>query len=280
MEDLSLNKFDYEKLVHTIKKISGINLITDKEAMVKSRLLKRLLKLNFRSFSEYIHYYENDKSALEIQKIVELLTTNKTNFFREKQHFNFIEKELIPLMKSHPYRIWSAGCSSGEEPYSLAMLLHNKMSEAENINTRILATDISSRMLEIAREGNYDPEGIKDIPETFLKKYFKCIKDKSDTQYQLIKEIKKKVSFARLNLMQSWPMKESFDLILCRNVMIYFDKDTRETLINRFWGMLKDGGYLFVGHSENLTGITTSFKYMEPAIYKKDEAVLRKKVNI
>ncbi len=271
MKDLTFNRFEYEKLVKTVKTMSGINLIKDKDSMVKSRLLKRLKILKFNSFAEYIHYYESDKSGEEMQKIVEILTTNKTDFFREIQHFDFLEKKLMPLMKNKPYRIWSAGCSSGEEPYSLAMHIQSKMNMIERADIKILATDISSKMLEKAREAIYEKEQTKDIPEPFLKKYFSQIENDKNERYQISKDLKEMISFAKLNLVQQWPMRGNFDLILCRNVMIYFDRETREDLINRFWNMLGDGGFLFVGHSENLTGITSSFAYEAPAIYQKYE---------
>ncbi|RMF93061.1 MAG: chemotaxis protein CheR [Candidatus Schekmanbacteria bacterium] len=280
MEKPKIKKFEFGKIAQTIKQISGINLSAEKESMIRSRLLKRIRALNFKSLNEYLNYYNNDKSGREIYEIIDLLTTNKTNFFREKHHFEFIKEVVIPEIKHRQYFIWSAGCSSGEEPYSIAMLLHSILPESYLSNVKILATDISTRMIHKAQEGIYDKESIKELPEYYLEQYFKPIKSKHGTKYILKNIIKESVVFAKLNLMDPWPMKGPFDLILCRNVMIYFDKETRERLINRFLEMLKENGYLFVGHSENLAGIKTSLEYIEPAIYQKPATERRKKAKL
>jgi chemotaxis protein methyltransferase CheR len=201
--------------------------------------------------------------------MVDMLTTNKTNFFREPDHLDYLRNEIIPGLGNDQVRIWSAGCSSGEEPYSIAITLCEAIPCIDKLDIKILATDISDRMMERAREGLYDEETLKGMPVQFKHKYFKRAESGGVRKYHVAPRLQSLISFAKLNLMEEWPMSGLFDVIFCRNVMIYFDKPTKETLVKRFWSSLREGGHLFVGHSESLTFLAHDFRYLKPAIYQK-----------
>ncbi len=267
--DLNLSDEHFRKISHLAYQLTGIRL-HDKKDLVKSRLMKRIRALGLRGFSEYMEYLESDLLQRELPIMLDVLTTNKTNFFREPKHFEFLRQRVIPEMeKLKRMRIWSAGCSSGEEPFSIAITLIEGISDISRWDIKILATDISLRMLAIAREATYELLKLENIPHEIISKYFSRSKGESGICYKVKDEIRSMVRFARLNLMESWPMKGPFDVIFCRNVMIYFDDPTRERLINRFWRLLRPGGYLFVGHSESLTSLEHPFQYVQPAVYRK-----------
>lgn len=266
---LKLSAKQFDKISQLVYQISGIDLHEGKEELVKARLLKRLRHLKISNFDHYLKYLTKDKSGIEVQAMVDMLTTNKTHFFRESEHLDFLKDEIIPGLSHGPVRIWSAGCSSGEEPYSIAIIFREAMSEIEKRDVRILATDISDRMMEKARQGLYDEETLKFMPAQLKHKYFKKAEPAIGRGYRVVPQLQSMVSFAKLNLMEEWPMNGLFDVIFCRNVMIYFDKPTQEKLVKRFWSMLEDGGYLLVGHSESLTFLTHDYRYLKPAVYQK-----------
>ena len=251
----------------------GINLHVGKKELVRARLSKRLRTLGLTNFKEYIDYMERDSTKVEFTNMIDLLSTNLTNFFREDDHFKFLKKTLIPEwsngINSRSIRIWSAGCSSGEEPYTIAIVIRRAMDILKGKDIKILATDISTRMLEVARNGIYSEDRLKTIPKDMRRKFFLKGNGESSNNYSVRKELREMVKLGRLNLLDEWPMKGQFELIFCRNVMIYFDKPTQGKLINRFWNILKPGGILMVGHSESLTGIQHSFKYIQPTVYRK-----------
>jgi len=202
--------------------------------------------------------------------MIDIITTNKTNFFREPQHFNFLKQHVIPnLDKNKSVRIWSAGCSLGAESFTIAMILLEEIIDLSNRDIKILATDISAEMLKIARLAEYDKSLIEGIPENMLKKFFIKYDSDNNTIYKIKENVRSLVKYANHNLMNDWQMKGPFDIIFCRNVMIYFDKDIRQYLIKKFYDILKPGGYFFVGHSESLTTANHNFKYIQPAVYQK-----------
>jgi len=252
-----------------IYQICGINLHEGKEALVRFRLLKRLRALGMESFEEYIDFLEHDSAGKEICLLIDVMTTNKTNFFREINHFNYLREKVLPDLTGSHLRFWSAGCSSGEEPFSLAIVLREEIANIDRMDIKILATDISFKMLEKVHQACYSQEMLGDIPPLLLQKYFIRLQNESTTLYQVKDEIRAMVRIGRLNLIDSWPMKGLFHVIFCRNVMIYFDRQTQQELINRFWAYLHTGGYLFLGHSESLSAISHKFKYMKPAVYRK-----------
>ena len=267
---IELHKDLFFKISKLVYRIAGINLPLTKMGLVKSRLMKRLRKLDIDCFESYWEYVENDKTGLELAHMIDIITTNKTNFFREPQHFKYLRQHVIPnLNKNQSIRIWSAGCSLGAEPITLAMILHEEINDLINYDTKILATDISTEMLKIARSAEYDNSLIEGVPEDLIRKYFIKFKCDNKTIYKIKDNIRSLVKYANHNLMSEWPMKGPFDLIFCRNVMIYFDKDIRQNLIKKFYDILKPSGYLFVGHSESLTTAHHNFRYIQPAVYQK-----------
>jgi chemotaxis protein methyltransferase CheR len=268
---LKLSRHQFDKISNLVYQISGIDLHEGKEELVKARLLKRLRHLRISDFDRYMKYMANDKSGVEVGAMVDVLTTNKTHFFRESEHLEFLRDEILPELPDGPVRIWSAGCSSGEEPYSIAIVLCEAIRDIEKRDIRILATDISDRMIEKARQGIYDDETLKTLPPMFKYKYFNHVDTRiiHGHRYKVGSQLQSLVSFAKLNLMEEWPMRGFFNVIFCRNVMIYFDKQTQEKLVKRFWSMLPEGGYLMVGHSESLTFLAHDYRYLKPAVYQK-----------
>jgi len=269
MNQMDLTDLQFQKISKIIYDICGINLKEGKEALVRSRLLKRLRTLGVNSFGDYLTLLEGRKAALEIPHLVDVITTNKTGFFREDDHFAFLQTEVLPQIRNNRVRIWSAACSSGEEPYTMAMVLKESFTGLDRRDVRILATDISSRMIERAKKGIYAADAVRDVPQPYLGRYFLRVRWKDEVCYQIQESLRSMIAFARLNLMEPWPMKGPFDVIFCRNVMIYFDRPTQEKLVNRFWDLLASGGYLFVGHSEGLSGVSHQFRHIRPAIYRK-----------
>jgi chemotaxis protein methyltransferase CheR len=266
-----LSRSQFSEICRLVNERCGICLQNGKESLVKSRLAKRLRHLGLTSFSQYLKYLDDDRSRQELGSMIDALTTNKTSFFREFQHFEFIRSKILPELRvSHsPGTFWSAGCSTGEEPFSLAILLKEELPEADSKRCRILATDISQTVLERARAAVYAEEAIPNAYAALLAKHLIRTQSNPAPLYQISDRVRSMVRFAHLNLADRWPMQGPFDLILCRNVMIYFDQETRQKLVHRFWELVKPGGYLFVGHSESLLSSSIEFKYVEPAVYIK-----------
>jgi len=270
-QTIELSDEEFIKISRLIHELCGINLQAGKEELVKARLMKRLREMNMENFEQYLRYIEEDQTRAELGFMVDALTTNKTSFFRETEQFDFLRRAVLPDIRNRCQRMrfWSAGCSSGEEAYSLAMLLREELPDADARDIRILATDISARVLDRARDAKYREDVLEAVPARLLRNYFTCVERKPPRIYRLNECIREMVSLARLNLMDKWPMKGPFNVILCRNVMIYFDKKTREQLVNSFWELLEPGGHFFVGHSESLTNISHRFGYVQPAVYQK-----------
>ncbi|MBN2321137.1 MAG: protein-glutamate O-methyltransferase CheR [Acidobacteria bacterium] len=262
----------FQEIGQIVYKACGIRLVHGKEELVRSRLLKRLRALGLPNFEVYMHYVKDKKNEQELKVMIESLTTNKTSFFRENPHFEYMRTSILPglIARGSGVRIWSAGCSSGEEPYSIAILLDEEWPCLNRSDLRILATDISTPILEKARKGEYEKELLMGIPAYFREKYFSRILSAPVPTFRINDSIKKMVRFANLNLMAPWPMKGSFDLIFCRNVMIYFDHATQQELVRRFYDILVPGGYLMVGHSESLIASDCDLKYIRPATYMRE----------
>jgi chemotaxis protein methyltransferase CheR len=266
-----LHPADFLKISQILYTIAGIRLTAGKEELVRSRLIKRLRALNLNDFHEYLNFVKQERTSQELHLMIDLLTTNKTSFFRENQHFEYMRNHILPNLKKagEGMRIWSAGCSSGEEPYSIAMLMLEEWPQQHCHNVRILATDISDRILTKARAGEYEKENLQDVPARYISKYFKMISTASSKTYAVHDGVKKMIRFGRLNLMREWPMKGIFDVIFCRNVMIYFDSETQLRLVQRFRDFLAPGGHLLIGHSESLVKNSGGLKYVQPATYRK-----------
>ncbi|MDP2799275.1 MAG: protein-glutamate O-methyltransferase [Deltaproteobacteria bacterium] len=271
-DDLTDNEFElFSKLIYTK---AGINLHTGKKELLRARLAKRLRSSNFHSFREYYDYVLQDKSGEELVQLLDSISTNLTSFFRESKHFQFLADEALPGLladkkRGGKIRIWSAGCSSGEEPYSLVMTILEHKAITPALNLKILATDISTRVLATAEQGIYPEERCKDINSNILKKYFQKGQGRWQGYVQVKPMVRNCIQFMRHNLMEPGPWKEPMDIIFCRNVMIYFDKNTQEKVVNTFYSALGEGGYLFIGHSESLTGTKHAFKYARPTVYQK-----------
>jgi chemotaxis protein methyltransferase CheR len=266
-----LSPAEFKRISELAYQVCRIKLPHGKEELVKGRLSRRLRALGLATFSEYITQVENDESGEELTMMIDALTTNKTSFFREPDHFQYLGYQVIPALKqeSRRVRIWSAGCSSGEEAYTIAIVLREQLPDIDQWDARILATDISTRMLSKARQGVYDRDALGELPSMLLSKYFTCLGAGSTRTYRVQESLRSLVRLARLNLMERWPMKGPFDAIFCRNVMIYFDQQTQEKLIERFWDLLPAGGHLFIGHAENLRAASSDFHYVQPAVYIK-----------
>ncbi len=264
-----LTEKQFRKVSQLVHDLCGIHLKEGKEALVRARLMKRLRAMGMESFDAYIKYIESDRGGAELGMMVDVITTNKTSFFREPAHFDFLRDQILPDIHRHRMRFWTAACSSGEEPFSLSILLRENIRDIDRKDVKILATDISSRMIDRAKSGLYSQDVVQEIPPPYLQKYFWRVNSPGPKVYEVQKNIRAMVRFARLNLMDPWPMKGPFDVIFCRNVMIYFNRATQQRLINRLWEYIGPGGYLFVGHSEGLSAITHKFHYVRPAIYRK-----------
>jgi chemotaxis protein methyltransferase CheR len=266
---------EFELLTKLIYDKIGINLTDQKRALVMGRLQKLLRQKNFSNFHQYYEYVLNEKSGEALGELANYISTNHTFFYREKDHFEFFVKETLPWIEermknsnSNDIRIWSAGCSSGEEPYTLVMLMMEYFGPRyTHFNAGILATDISEKALGIAKEGIYSYERIRNLPEHFIKKYFKRA---GANDWKIDDRVKNEVTFRKFNLMNEvFPFRKQFDTIFCRNVMIYFDLPTRYKLVDKFYEMTMPSGYLFIGHSESLSRDKNRYKYIMPATYRK-----------
>jgi len=271
--DLGNNEF--EKISRLVYEVCGIDLHEGKRELVKTRLIKRLREGNFRSFSDYCKFVSTREGTDELVAMIDSISTNLTSFFREDKHFEKMRLIIAQRLQAMDgrrgrlkLRVWSAGCSTGEEPYTISMVL-KEIAFSQPVDFSLWATDISTRVLKTAVTGIYPQERIQKIPPELVRKYFLKGKGSWEGYYRVKAELKQHIEFARFNLKESLPGRERFDMIFCRNVMIYFDKDMQRELVGRFYNCLAEGGYFFVGHSESLTGLNHQYKYIEPSVYRK-----------
>lgn len=271
-EDYELGDGEFRRISTLAYEEARLNLHQGKKLLVQNRLRKRLRALGLPGFKEYLRFLEDNPE--EVRTMVDCLTTNFTRLFREQEHFDFLREEVIPWLNASGFeriRFWSAGCSSGEEPYSLAIYLREYLEEVDDRDVLILATDISLRALSRAREGVYREDQLADVPAAWKFKYFRKCRLNGENCFRVTPELARLIRFRYLNLVGDWPMRGLFQVILCRNVMIYFDKATQQELVGRFHRYLVPGGYFFVGHSESLTRIRHPFRYCRPSVYRKAE---------
>lgn len=266
----------FEKLSAFIYKQYGIKMPPVKKVMLQSRLQKRLRDMNMNSYEQYCDFlFSKEGEALELVHMIDVVTTNKTDFFREPAHFDFMQQVVLPEFVARnrqktTMKLWSAGCSSGEEVYTLAIVLSDFMETNKNLDFSIFGTDISTRILQKAVDAIYTEERAANIPIETKRKYFLKSKDRERPTVRLIPEIRKKAYYQRLNFMDdSYGVHETFDVIFCRNVLIYFDREAQTNVINRLCTHLKTGGYFFLGHSESITGMKVPLVQLKPTVFMK-----------
>jgi chemotaxis protein methyltransferase CheR len=272
---------EFEQFSTLIYDEVGIKMPPAKKTMLEARLQKRLKVLGMHSFQEYSDFiFSQAGREQEIIHLIDVVTTNKTDFFREPQHFDFLVREAIPTMQktrgagetsNNPFRIWSAGCSTGEEPYTMAMVLSDYAATNQGFRFSILASDICTQVLQKAAAGVYGDDRIDTIPLSLKRKYLLRSKDRSKGLVRIAPELRTCVSFKRVNFMdEQFGINERMDVIFCRNVVIYFDKPTQAQLMKKFHRQLVTGGYLFIGHSETLNGLGVPFTQVANTVYRKD----------
>ncbi|HWD00317.1 MAG TPA: protein-glutamate O-methyltransferase [Candidatus Sulfopaludibacter sp.] len=248
----------------------GLELGTGKEQLAAARLGKLMRKRGFRVFRDYYRHVQSDQTGAALAELIDELTTNHTSFFREPAHFDFLVQHVFADQTARvPMRIWSAACSTGEEPYTIALTARERLGAQSPALPAVLATDISTRVLETARKGMYRADRFQDGVAPWLRKHLLCGENQWQGWYRMRPEILEMVQFRRVNLIEPLPDVGRFTVIFCRNVMIYFSRTTQEQVVNRLAACLEPGGYLFVGHSESLTGIEHGLQQIQPAVYQK-----------
>ncbi len=265
--NITLTDKEFRRFQELIYEWSGIYMSDAKRALVAGRLLKRLRYYQLSKFQQYIDIVEDPQNKVERQIMVNILTTNETYFFRESQHLDYLRDEILENYKRDGnFRVWSAATSSGQEAYSIAMVIDSKLG---NTPWEIIGTDINEEVLEKAVQGIYPIEAADKIPTHYLKKY--CLKGVRSQEgfFTVIDNIKKRITFQQLNLIESNPTFGLFDVVFLRNVMIYFNLETKQRLIEKITRYIKDQGYLILGHSENLNNISKNYKIVGPTIYRK-----------
>ena len=268
-KEFAMTEADYSFISKTVYDECGIVLSEQKKDMVYSRIARRIRTLKLPNFATYLTYLQNNKDA-EFVEFINAITTNLTYFFREPHHFEFLKETIIPEMKANHradkrVRIWSAGCSTGMEPYSIAMTMEKAFSS--DWDFKILATDLDTNVLSTAKGGIYQGDSVAGIDDKLLKSYF--LHDSQGERYKVKESIRKPITFKQLNLLEPWPMKGEFDVIFCRNVVIYFDLATKNSLFERYAELLRPNGYLILGHSETLSREVSMFKPLGGTIYQK-----------
>jgi chemotaxis protein methyltransferase CheR len=275
-----LSDRDFNRLSEFIHNECGIKMPASKKTMLQARLQKRLRALRMPSMSEYCNYLFSPAGIEnELINMIDVVTTNKTDFFREPKHFDYMVQKALPELMAgkgvgirHKLMVWSAGCSTGEEPYTISMILSDFVDKYPvfKFDFLILATDISTRVLDVAKRAIYDNEKVAPVPPEMKKNYLLRGKNDKKGQVRIVPELRNVVKFRRLNFLEgNFGMREPMDIIFCRNVIIYFDRATQEKLMNRFCQQLSPGGYIFIGHSETLHGLDVPLAQVAPTVYRK-----------
>lgn len=271
---LALKANEFATISDLARQQFGLELGRGKEQLVAARLGKLMRRLGFARFRDYYQHVESDRTGEALMELIDALTTNHTSFFREPAHFDFLVEQVFhqwrgPSHRPGPVRIWSAASATGEEPYTIALTAREYLGPQSPILPRILATDISTRALEIARKGMYKADRFRGSPAPWLRKHLLRGEGRWEGWYMMRPEIRAMVEFGRVNLIEPFPDVGRFTVIFCRNVMIYFSRATQQALVNRLAACLEPGGYLFVGHAESLSGIQHGLQHVQPAIYRK-----------
>ena len=267
----------FQKFSALVYEKTGIYLKPEKRELLNARLGKRLRTTGIKSFKEYYEYVMHDRSGDELVQLIDVVSTNFTSFFREQAHFDFLIQKILPELVSEEKTrgrelvFWSSASSSGEEPYTMAMVLEEFAQSQPGFRYRIMATDISTRVLEQAKLGVYTDDKICKVPTIYLKKYFQRGVGRSAGYVKIKANIRNKVAFNHFNLMGKFPWNENLDIIFCRNVMIYFNRETQQELARKFYNALIPGGYLFIGHSESISSLSHEFVQLDATVYKKNK---------
>lgn len=265
---------EFQFIRELVARHTGIKLADAKREMVYGRLSRRLRQLNITSFADYCTLLQENAEE-ELGSLINAITTNLTSFFRERHHFDYLTGTLAPMLEKaktdRRVRIWSAGCSTGAEPYSIAMTMREALPPTRGWDVKILATDIDTSVLQTARDGVYGDRDVSGVPETQMRRWFMKGSGARAGCVRVKKELRDMIVFRQLNLLGPWPAKKPFDIIFCRNVVIYFDKDTQRKLFDRYADMLVPEGHLFIGHSESLYKVTERFRLIGQTIYRKKD---------
>ena len=254
----------------------GLDLKPGKEALVNARLARRVEQLGLGSLSEYVEAVKRDRTGEELERLINALTTNHTSFLREPQHFALLREAVLPALAARgAVRIWSAGCSTGEEPYTILFTVAEALPPAGLAQVQILASDISTRVLEKAQAGIYPGERLEGLPPGWAQRFFQRGEGRWEGSVRVKPQWRARIEFRRLNLMEDFSHLPRFHVVFCRNVMIYFDKPTQERLVRRFADRLEPGGWFLIGHSEGLMGVRHELQYVQPAVYRKPAGAAR-----
>jgi chemotaxis protein methyltransferase CheR len=274
----SLSEADFRKLAKYIESELGIRMPDTKKVMLESRLQKRVRHFKLDGFGEYVDFvFSPQGRESELINMIDAVTTNKTDFFREADHFDYLIETILPEAESRfgagvsrPFSVWSAGCSTGEEPYTIAMVLEEYRAKEPRFSYRIFASDLSTQVLEKARSGIYEAGKAEVVPLSFKKKYMLKGKEPDSSLVRIKPELRAKLSFARINFMdERYAADDSFDVIFCRNVIIYFERKIQELILGRLCAHVRKGGWVVLGHSETLTGMSVPLRTVAPTIYSR-----------
>ncbi|MEJ5370168.1 MAG: protein-glutamate O-methyltransferase CheR [Bryobacteraceae bacterium] len=272
-----LTEREFREIRELAYRIFGLDLKPGKEALVNARLARRVSELGLGSLSEYVEAVKRDRTGEELERLINALTTNHTSFLREPQHFALLREAVLPPLAARgAVRIWSAGCSTGEEPYTILFTAAEALPPERLARLELLATDISTRVLEKARSGIYPQERLQGLPPGWAQRFFQKGEGRWEGMVRVKPEWRARIEFRRLNLMEDFSHLPRFHVIFCRNVMIYFDKPTQERLVRRFAERLEPGGWFLIGHSEGLMGIRHELEYVKPAVYRKPAGAARR----
>ncbi|MDP3176959.1 MAG: CheR family methyltransferase [Spirochaetaceae bacterium] len=274
----ALSNRDFQRLSRYIEGELGIRMPDTKRVMLESRLQKRLRRFGFSDYSSYVDFvFSPEGRESELINMIDAVTTNKTDFFREADHFDYLVESIVPETerrsgagRARPLEIWSAGCSTGEEPYTIAMVLSELRASDRGLSFRILASDLSTQVLEKARAAVYDAERVDVVPMSYKKKYMLRSKAREPAQVRMKPEIRSLVRFVRINFMDDlYPVDAEIDVVFCRNVIIYFERATQEAILGKICAHIRIGGWLLLGHSETLTGMDLPLANVAPTIYRR-----------
>jgi chemotaxis protein methyltransferase CheR len=273
-QEFELSDAVFNRLRELVRRYTGISLAESKRELVYGRLARRLRALGLHSFTDYCALIERG-AADEVQELTNAITTNLTSFFRENHHFQQLAGEIFPQIEANRaaarrIRLWSAGCSTGEEPYSIALVMRESLAHLRDWDVKLLATDIDSKVVEAASAGMYGDDRFKGVEPERIKRWFSPIPGRPNHS-EASRDLKSLITFKQLNLFEPWPMKGPFDVIFCRNVVIYFDKETQRGLFERMAELQEPGAWLIIGHSESLFNVTTRYKLVSRTVYRRIE---------